>query len=134
MLFEWLRRRSRGGEQPLERPPRTPRTKTFSADSGYVYQHRFEGMRSASDGTEYVFAVTSNRSVWQNVTVRVTRVNVQDWETVHGRALASNERYAIAKMALFEALDQRRGGPDSPVLVEPRAGDIERFLASLGLD
>ena len=56
------------------------------------------------------------------------------WEEQHGRNLVSTERYAAAKIALFQAFDER----DNPTLMKQdirvRTADIEAILEGLGID
>ena len=133
MLKKWFG----GRPQPLTGAPPVRRHKTYSAQSGYVYQYHFEGHRSnRRDGqaTEYVFEFSADRRTFSRVSVFLEDDAVRAWERAHARALAPNEQYAIAKMALFQAFDER----ESPSLmhhpVRVRAADAEAILATLGLD
>ena len=67
-----------------------------------MYQYFYEGQRPG----EYVFSISSDRKTWFSTSVIVTDATVGSWEQMHARALSSNERYAVAKMALFQAFDQ----------------------------
>jgi len=58
---------------------------------------------------------------------------VESWQREHARELGSTERYAVAKLALFQAFD-RRPAPDAmseEVRVQP--SDVESFLATLDI-
>ena len=94
---------------PLAGVPAVRRQKTYSAQSGYVYQYFYEGHRpsSAERGTEYVFDVSSDRKTSSPVSVVVSDAAVASWQNESGRTLSATEQYAIAKMALFQAFDER---------------------------
>lgn len=122
---------------PLSGAPHSRRRKTYSAQSGYVYEYHFEGhrpCRRSEPATEYVFRFSADRKTSSQVSVLLEEQSVCAWERAHDRTLALNERYAIAKMALFQAFDERR----SPALmrreVRVRAADAEAILSTLGLD
>jgi hypothetical protein len=86
--------------------------KTYSADSGYVYQYYFAGQRAATregkPGVQYVFQVSADRKTEASVSVFVEDSFVNDWVVRTGRELRGPHRYAIAKIALRNALDVRR--------------------------
>ena len=84
--------------------------KTYSAQSGYVYQYFYEGYRAAEgheSGQEYVFSISSDRKNWRDATVFLADEALRGWETAQQRTLTSTERYAVAKLALFQAFDER---------------------------
>lgn len=86
----------------------TRRLKTYQGQTGYVYEYYFVGSRSAIDGgaaTEYIFDVTADRKNMFAVTVRVEAAALAKWAAEHGRELSQTERYATAKMRLFQAFD-----------------------------
>jgi len=120
---------------PLTGAPAVRRVKSFSAQSGYVYQYVFEGRRDAAGdpSTEFVFATCADRKSWHPISVLVEQPAVRAWEARH-RALSSTEWYALAKMALFAAFDERgtpaelRGAP-----VRVREADIEGIIELLGI-
>jgi len=121
---------------PLTGAPAVRRQKTYSAQTGYVYQYFYEGQRplSPEPGTEYVFDVSSDRKTSALVSVHVTTESIEAWETRNNRSLSSSERYAIAKMALFSAFDERPH-PDAmrePVRVTP--GAVHAILETLNID
>ena len=114
------------------------RQKTYSAQSGYVYQYYYEGHRSfgggAEEGTEFVFEVSADRKTSTPVSVFVADEAVFAWEQRHGRALATTERYATAKMALFQAFDERANPSLMKQDIRVRAADLEAILETLGID
>jgi hypothetical protein len=132
-LKEWMGRR--GGA--LHGGPATPRLKTYSAQTGYVYQYRYRGHRemrhNAGSATEYAFDVTAGSEAGLRVSVVVPASSLEPSETARGRPLAENERYAIAKMALFEAFDERPEPATMRDEVVVRASDAAAILSTLGL-
>lgn len=127
----FLFRRSRPA--PLTGAPPVRRLKTFQAQSGYVYEYFYEGRREAAGATEFVFSVSADKKTPISVSVVVETLAISRWEQAN-RPVRDPERYAIAKMALFEAFDAR----ETPAaLREPvRVGDagVASALASLDLD
>jgi hypothetical protein len=124
--------------QALTGAPAIRRQKTYSGQSGYVYQYYYEGhrpfKRDRNTGTEYVFAVSADRKTSIAVSVLVSDAALEDWESRHGRALHSSEHYAVAKMALFQAFDERPNPVGMSADVHVRAADVEGILAGLGIE
>ena len=122
---------------PLIGTPAIRRLKTYSSQSGYVYQYFYEGHRryqaSGEPGMEFVFSISPDRKNWHNTSVLVADAALRTWEHAHTRELSSTERYAIAKIALFQAFDER----ESPALmkdeVRVRNADIDGIIETLGL-
>jgi hypothetical protein len=113
--------------------PAIRRLKTYSSQTGYVYRYYYEGHRAyAAGGEEFVFTVSNSAAGWYPVSVMVSTASVGAWEASHGRTLSATERYAVAKLALFQAFDERP--PDrmrTPVEVRP--ADVEGIIETLGL-
>jgi hypothetical protein len=108
--------------------------KTYSADSGYVYQYYFAGQRPAvrdgKTGLEYVFQVSADRKTEASVSVFVEDSFVEDWIVRTGRQLRGRHRYAIAKLALRNAFDVRR--PEAAFAeVWPLAEEVAAILEEL---
>jgi hypothetical protein len=78
--------------------------------------------------------VSADRKTSAPVSVLVLDEAVRSWEQQHGRALVSTERYAAAKMALFQAFDERAHPGLMKQHIRVRAADIEAILAGLGID
>jgi hypothetical protein len=58
---------------------------------------------------------------------------IRAWEEARARQLSSAERYAIAKMALFQAFDER---PTPALMKDPvrvRTADLEAIIEALDL-
>ena len=88
--------------------------KTYSANSGYIYQYYFAGQRPAirdsKAGMEYVFQVSADRKTETGVSVFIEDSVVEEWMARNGRDLLGSHRYAIAKIALRNAFDVRPKG------------------------
>jgi hypothetical protein len=112
------------------------RQKTYSAQSGYVYQYFYEGHRpsSAERGTEYVFDVSSDRKTSSPVSVVISDAAVASWQNESGRTLSATEQYAIAKMALFQAFDERESPEAMRQAVHVSPGAVQAILAALHID
>jgi hypothetical protein len=83
---------------------------------------------------EYVFEVSADRKTVFPVSVLVQDESVAAWESRHERMLSETERYAIAKMSLFQAFDERENPSLMRQDVHARPADVEAILESLGLD
>ncbi|HVN03422.1 MAG TPA: hypothetical protein VMT86_03330 [Bryobacteraceae bacterium] len=134
MFDRWFSRKP----QPLMGAPAVRRQKTYSGQSGYVYQYYYEGhrpyKRDRDSGTEYVFDVSADRKTSGAVAVLVSDTAVEDWESRHGRTLYPSERYAIAKMALFQAFDERPNPDAMRADVHVRGADVEAILITLSIE
>jgi len=130
----WLSRKP----QPLTGAPAIRRQKTYSGQSGYVYQYYYEGhrpyKRGRNTGTEHVFDVSADRKTSIAVSVLVSDAALEDWQGRHGRVLHASERYAIAKMALFQAFDERPNPAAMSADVHVRVADVEAILIGLGIE
>lgn len=111
--------------------------KTYSAQSGYVYQYFYEGHRAfdsgSEGGTEFVFQISADRKTWNDLSVVVSAAAIESWQEANTRELSPNERYAIAKMALFQAFDERPGPAQMHEHVRVRNADIAGIVDTLGL-
>ena len=134
MFDRWLSRKP----QPLAGAPAIRRQKTYSGQSGYVYQYYYEGhrpyKRDRNSGTEYVFDVSADRKTSIAVSVLLSDSALDDWEGRHGRTLYASERYAIAKMALFQAFDERPNPAAMSADVLVRPADVEAILIGLDIE
>jgi hypothetical protein len=125
-----------GGDEPLTGGSASRRQKTYSADSGYVFQYSFAGYRETSRGGErgyeYVFDVSPNRREWFQVSVFLGRPVLDAWCAAY-RNLTASERFAISKIALRRAFDSHddpaglRGG------VPLTAGEMDAIAETLDL-
>jgi hypothetical protein len=107
--------------------------KTYSAESGYVYQYVYRGQHRGGDATEFVFSVTDNRREWKRVSISLADDAVRSWADSSGRELLGSEGYAVAKLTLFAFFDRTSGLKAAEGLsLTLRADDIQRYLATLG--
>jgi hypothetical protein len=94
----------------MSRPEAVRRVKTYSAASGYVYQYYFyevqKTRRGLTAGTEYVYMVSVDRKKVFPLRIFVKQSAVDKWGRSVGRALSGTEEYAVAKLRLFQALDE----------------------------
>ncbi len=121
----------------LRGAPSKPRLKTYSAESGYVYQYVYRGYRKAplrdsKPSREYVFSVSRDRKTYLPIFVVLADQVISLWCATHQRELSETELYAIAKLSLFEALDQREQVEDLSAPIEIDGDAIDRHLAALG--
>jgi hypothetical protein len=111
--------------------------KTYSAQSGYVYQYFYEGhrdYRAANDhGVEFVFSISADAKTWSHTAVLVSAAAVRAWEESHGRELSSTERYAVAKLSLFQAFDERPLPAQMKDEVRVRTADVDAIIETLDL-
>jgi hypothetical protein len=113
------------------------RVKTYTAQTGYVYEYYFVGQREALSGevpaTEYIFDVISDRRARYSVSVLIGEDAGRAWASTHGRQLSAPELYAAAKLRLQQGFDEI-----GDMLAEGRSlavggTNIEEVLSSLGL-
>jgi len=88
------------------------RVKTYTGQTGYVYQYYFVGKRPALDGdpeapaTEFIFDVTSDRKTTYAVSVFLRPEALTAWADSRGRTLSEPEQYAGVKLRLMRAFDE----------------------------
>src|SRR4051812_44203355 len=94
----------------MARPEVVRRVKRYSAANGYVYQYYFyetqKTHRDGAAGTDYVYMVSVDRKRVFSLHVFVQSEGIQKWSRGAGRSFTGTEEYALAKMRLFEALDE----------------------------
>lgn len=107
------------------------RPKSYSAQTGFVYMYYYEGRQQIAEASRYVFRATADRKTWFPVAIVVPDPVIDAWQA-RNRELTVNERYAVAKLSLMQAFDERQPGElHSDVLVAP--GDVETISETLGL-
>lgn len=124
---------------PLTGAPAARRLKIYSARTGWVYQYAYEGHRPyrqarAETGIEFVFSVSTGRKTRRPVSVFLADASLGAWEHKHRRTLTATERYAVAKMALFLAFDERANPALLKQDVRVRPADVEAILETLGIE
>jgi hypothetical protein len=88
------------------------RLKTYTAQTGYVYEYYFVGKRPAlsddplAPSTEYIFDISSDRKTTCAVSVFLSPKVVEAYTITSGRTLSEPEQYAAVKMRLLQALDE----------------------------
>ncbi len=111
------------------------RMKTYTGQTGYVYQYYFVGQRAALNepATEFIFDVTSDRKTTYSVSVFLLNRAVEQWQQQHSRELVDAEQYASAKMRLFRAFDEIDNmlNDGRRLLIGPE--EMEDLLATLGV-
>lgn len=111
--------------------PQSRRIKTYQGESGFVYQYFYAGYRRQGESLEYVFEGSSDRKTWAAVSVIIPDASVGSWQESQGREVTDQERYAIAKLALFRFFDEQSGLGGSPlrtvVTPELASGIIEQL-------
>ena len=63
----------------------------------------------------------------------VSAAALRAWEESHARELSSTERYAVAKMALFQAFDERPAPAQMKDEVRVRNADVDAIIETLDL-
>jgi hypothetical protein len=116
------------------------RLKTYTAQTGYVYQYYFVGQRPTistdpeSPATEYVFDVTSDRKTIFAVSVFLGPPARQAWTEARGRTLTDPECYAAVKLRLMQGFDEISNMLESGRRLRIEASEICNLLDSLGID
>ncbi|MFB3917372.1 MAG: hypothetical protein ACE14M_11625 [Terriglobales bacterium] len=114
--------------------------KTYTADTGYVYQYYFVGKRDALPGapeapaTEYVFDVTCDRKSVFAFSVFVCADALDAWALTHARSLTEAEQYAAAKLRLLRGFDEIRNLAQSDRRLAVNSQNVEELLSVLGLE
>lgn len=115
------------------------RIKTYTGQTGYVYQYYFVGRRSAlpqapeCPAQEYVFDVTADRANYFAISIFLREEALRAWAAGHGRELTEAEQYAAVKMRLFDAFDEVADLINSSRRFDVGIEDLEYVLESLGL-
>lgn len=116
------------------------RLKTYTADTGFVYQYYFVGKRNALPGatevpaTEYIFDVTADRAATYAISVFVCSEALEAWARAHQRSLTEAEQYAAAKLRLLRGLDELEDIAASERHFLLTSENIEEVVEVLGLE
>lgn len=116
------------------------RLKTYTAQTGYVYQYYFVGQRDAlasdaeSPATEYIFDVTADRKTTFAVSVFLGPEAIETWSAARGRVLSQPECYAAAKLRLMQGFDEITDMLQSGRRLRVDATEICDLLDSIGID
>ena len=116
------------------------RLKTYTAQTGYVYQYYFVGQRDAlasdpeSPATEYIFDVTSDRKTTFAVSVFLAPAATTAWSASRGRVLSQPECYAAVKLRLMQGFDEIPDMLQSGRRLRVEALEICDLLGSIGIE
>jgi hypothetical protein len=115
------------------------RMKTYTGQTGYVYQYYFVGKRDAlpddaeAPSAEYIFDVTADRKTMFAVSVFVKQSALDEWKAAHGRALTDPEQYAAAKLRLFQGFDEVEKMQAAGRRLTVEGAAIEGLLEQIGV-
>jgi hypothetical protein len=118
----------------------TRRIKSYTAETGLVWEYYFVGKRPAMgkrelSATEYVYDVSSDRQKTKfAVSVFVRQDGPDTWSALHGRSLGEAEEYAAAKMRLLRGFDEVDDMLNHGRELQVDAGNIDELLQPLKLD
>lgn len=94
----------------MAKPEAAHRIKSYTSETGYVYQYYFyeaqKAQRGLASGREYVYMVSADRKTMFPIKVFVRHDAMQSWSRATGRELSGTEEYAAAKMRLFQGFDE----------------------------
>jgi len=119
----------------MPKPEMVRRIKSYSSAMGYVYQYQFQDVhpdtRGTASGNEYVYYVSADRKTMFPIRIFVRSDAMEKWTKQIGRVLTGTEEYAVAKMRLFQALDEvedfGKSRPDLTVDESNLAALLERL-------
>ena len=135
-MLEWWRRRF-ARRPELGGAPRTGRQKTYSAESGYVYQYVLlsfrQHKRGGEDLHEYTFEVSGAPGRTWSIAVILRSSVLHTWIREHDREFSASERYGIAKITLKRELDTAESPARLPASVSPTVGQVDDICRFLGL-
>jgi hypothetical protein len=114
--------------------------KTYTAQTGYVYQYYFVGHRPAladdseAPSTEYIFDVTADRKTMFAVSVFLPPDSLDHWASARGRQLTEPEQYAGVKLRLLQGFDEIPDMPGEGRRLRLDADLLIDLLDSIGVD
>ncbi len=121
----------------MNNPGIVRRLKTYSAENGSVYQYQFHEVHPTTidgrSGNEYIYYVTSDRKTMHSVRVFLSRAGIAKWSARTGRTLNGTEEYAVAKMRLFQSLDDMAGIEKSNAVLNVDETNVASLLEKLDL-
>lgn len=116
------------------------RLKTYSAQTGFVYDYYFVGKRSAlpndpfAPSTEYIFDVSSDRRSTFAVSVFFPPRALESYAADHGRSLSEPEQYAAVKLRLLQAFDEITNMLQDGRRLVLEAESLDALLSAIGID
>jgi hypothetical protein len=122
-MFKWF-----SPAKPEMKPlPLSQREKTYSAQSGYVYQYLFQGLA----GEAHIFRVSADRGTDFEIRVELSEDGLLACAERMGSPLRWNEKYALAKLCLFGAFDDADGPEQLKRGVRPGAAELLEHMSTL---
>jgi hypothetical protein len=115
------------------------RYKVYAAETGTAYQYFFANSQRVKRpegqgvGNDYIFVVTPDQRPPFILRVFISERALEAWRQAHGRALDSNEMYAVAKMRLFRAFDELDCLRADALNLLVDEGNVEDLLGPLDL-
>ena len=115
------------------------RCKTYAAETGIVYRYFFESRRrqvrpaGIGPGSDYIFVLTADQRPPFELRVFVSERAMAACRAAHGRDLDPSEQYALAKMRLFQACDEREDLRAESLSLVVDDSNVEELLAALDL-
>ncbi len=116
------------------------RLKTYTSESGNVYEYYFVGKRPAladeplAFATEFIFDVKSATQPTFAISIFLREKVVETWQHQTGRNLADVEQYALAKMKLFWAFNEIENLAETSRKFAIKAEELNSLIAELGID
>jgi hypothetical protein len=116
------------------------RVKTYTAQTGYVYEYYFVGQRPAlpddplAPSTEFIFDVSSDRKSIFAVSVFLLPRALENFEADRGRALSNPEQYAAAKLRLRQGFDETANMLQEGRRLVIESESLMALLQSVGID
>jgi len=116
------------------------RVKTYTAQTGYVYEYYFVGKRPAladdplAPSTEFIFDVSSDRKSIFAVSVFLPPRVLETYAAEHGRTLSDTEQYAVVKLRLLQGFDEIASMQHDGRRLTLDAEALPVLLESVGID
>jgi hypothetical protein len=119
------------------KPEIVRRVKSYSSESGFVYQYQFHDAvpaeRNGEPGNEYIYYVSADRKTMFPIKIFVGRDTREDCARRLGRTFTGTEEYALAKMRLFQAFDETEDLVTTKPELVVDGSNIEALLSRLDL-
>ena len=116
------------------------RGKTYTAQTGYVYEYYFVGKREAlpddpfAPSTEFIFDVSSDRKTIFAVSIFLPPRALDEYAAERGRTLSEPEQYAAVKLRLMQAFDEVANMLQDGRRLILDAAMLLTLLESIGID
>jgi len=116
------------------------RVKTYTAQTGYVYEYYFVGQRPAlpddplAPSTEFIFDVSADRKTIFAVSVFLLPWALENFAADRGRALSNPEQYAAAKLRLQQGFDETANMVQDGRRLVVESEALLALLQSVGID